>query len=135
MYGEVLASRIGLVYTNQGGGFCHFQAGVSHASVSKTDKGHFSRKQTLMSKNKDFLLRTNEEFCRMQERTELLNAYAEQAQRQVDVIGELYALAQATEEWVTSVQEKKKQWEAKVRETDPLLAFLEFSSKLKGADD
>jgi hypothetical protein len=89
MYGEVLASRIGLVYTNQGGGFCHFQAGVSHASVSKTDKGHFSRKQTLMSKNKDFLLRTNEEFCRMQERIELLNAYAEQAQRQVDVIGEL----------------------------------------------
>jgi len=135
MYGEVLASRIGLVYTNQGGGFSHFQAGVSHASVSKTDKGHFSRKQTLTSNNKAFLLRINEEFCRMQEKTDLLNEYADQVQREEDVIGEMYALAQVTEEFVTDLQEKKKQWAATVKETDTLLAFLEFTSKLKGADD
>jgi hypothetical protein len=51
------------------------------------------------------------------------------------VIRELHALSQVTEEWATALEEKKKQWAATVRETDPLLAFLEFSSKIKGADN
>jgi len=46
MYDEILASRVSLAYTTQGGGWCHFRAGVSHRGAQKSAKPeHFSRKQ------------------------------------------------------------------------------------------
>lgn len=37
MYAEILLTRLALGYTSQGGGFSHYQAGVSHGGAKSLD--------------------------------------------------------------------------------------------------
>jgi hypothetical protein len=71
MFAEILASRIGLAYTTQGGGFCHHSAGQSHGGIHDITPEMFEGLQKRLWKDPAFNDRVNADLQMIRDRTQL----------------------------------------------------------------
>jgi hypothetical protein len=111
MYGEILASRIALVYTRQGGGFCHFKAGVSHSGAEKAEKAdaeYYTRIQKDLCKDADFIRRTETEIQKIRDRISFHGYFVDVGTEQREAIGEIFSGAQVVTEKLTGVRGRVK---------------------------
>ncbi|KAN0100007.1 hypothetical protein V8E51_013782 [Hyaloscypha variabilis] len=131
MYGEILASRLGLVYTTQGGGFSHQAAGISLGKVEKTDSEHFARKQKEMLSDPEFGQRYQEDIEKVQKKAETIEELDALNEKERDLILDLYAGAQLLEEKEEKLAEKEKAWAEDAAESRPLDDFLAFAATVK----
>jgi len=131
MYGEILASRLGLVYTKQGGGFSHEAAGISNKSVQKTDSQHFPRKQKAMLKDPGFGQRYHEELQKVRKKAETTNLLDAMNDSERNLVLDLYSGAQLLEEPLERSAKQEQRLAAEASESSVLDEFLAFASTLK----
>jgi hypothetical protein len=132
MYDEILASRVSLAYTTQGGGWCHFRAGVSHRGAqTKARPEHFSRKQMALMTDQKFRIRLTDEIQKIEKMADFNEEFANKVVEQRENVRETLAVAQlireqqikASEDFENSVKELEE-------EVDRTLAMMDFEDGL-----
>lgn len=127
MYAEIILSRIGLVYSTQGGGFSHFRAGVSHPGADEVPKDFYDRKEARLFEDPSFEQRVTLELSRKAALAELYEGMISGAEGQDRMLDEMNVLTRAPELCQDMMAQQKKEMEELLDSTDPYMKLLELA--------
>jgi hypothetical protein len=131
MFAEIMASRFGLAYTTQGGGFCHYPAGQSHGGILELDPAAFDVLQKQIMGDPAFLARAEADIQKMQEHTELYKNYAVLTKKMVDQTEAMEIMAARLKQKAEETKELVEELDRKfLEDTDKIAALLAYADDL-----
>jgi len=130
MFAEIVLSRIGLVYTTQGGGFSHHPAGISHPDAKGVGKDYYENMETRLYKDPEFLGRFESHQSKMAELAELYKNLAALPAMEKAVEEELRQVAQAMKRALEEKAQQKERLEEMLKATEPYMRLLELAKEL-----
>jgi len=129
MYAEIVLSRIGLVYTAQGGGFSHHPAGISHPDANGVGKHYYADVEERLYKDPDFLDRFESHQRKMAELTALYKGWLTLAAKEETLEEEERLVAQALERALEEKAQQKERLEM-LKATEPFMKLLQLAKDL-----
>jgi hypothetical protein len=93
MFAEILASRIGLAYTTQGGGVCHHPAGQSHGGITDIGAEVFEELQQYLQDDPRFISRAQADMKAMDDKTKFYEDFTALIKKEENFVGKMDAMA------------------------------------------
>jgi hypothetical protein len=126
MYAEILLSRIGLVYTSQGGGFSHYIAGKSQPGVYKIPEDYWDRVQTKLCEDAAFETRFQEESRKTNALAEMYRGIIASTKDQDELLMTMEAVAAIPVMCDEYTKEQSKALNMLKQDMEPLSAIMAF---------
>lgn len=130
MYAEIVLSRIGLVYTTQGGGFSHHLAGISHPDAKGVGKDYYADVEERLFADSDFLGRVESELRRKDELAALYKGLVTIAAEEEALVEDLRRVKRAMERAMEEDAQQKERLEGIVKDTEPFMKLLQLAKEL-----
>lgn len=130
MYAEIVLSRIGLVYTTQGGGFSHHPAGISHPDAKGVGKDYYTDVEERLYDDSDFLDRVGSEIRKKEELAALYKRVVTIAAEEEVLVEELRHMKRAIEQAMEEDARQKERLEGMLKDTEPFMKLLQLAKDL-----
>lgn len=130
MYAEIVLSRIGLVYTTQGGGFSHHPAGISQPGANGVGKNYYTDLEERSFADSDFLELVESELRRKNELAELYKGLVTTAAEQEALVEDLRLLKRSIEQAMEEDAQQKERLKGMLKDTEPFMKLLQLVKEL-----
>lgn len=132
MYAEIISTRMALAYTSQGGGFCHFVAGISHTKAKTPPEGYYYRCQEDLMRDPCFISRVDKDLEAMGQRAELYKKAGKSAAKLDGYIRTAFALSRTVQSRIGESKKIKEEQEQELQGLmDLILQIIQLADRFR----